>query len=136
MSERSRSKAAKLVYELTHTPMSESERVRRGLVLPELRLRSDAPAIEVDDRTPVVEALSRLVGERDGLLALRTESDAPRAVVLSVDRYLQLAGQELNSASTPKVTRPLDGRLAPQEAAFTRAQVEQADPNAIWGDQP
>jgi hypothetical protein len=135
MSERPTSKAAKLAYDLTHTPMSEREQRRRGMVLPELRLRSDAPTIEVDERTPVVEALSRLVGEQDGLLALRTERNKPQAVVLSLDRYLQLAGQELNSAATPKAVRLLDGRLAPQEAAFTRSHVEQADPGAVWGDQ-
>lgn len=113
--------------------MSEDERRRRGLLLPELRLRSDAPEIEIDETTSVVQALARLGIEESGALALREVGGEPQAVVLSVERYLQLASKEINSAARAGSS----GRMVPVEAAFGRAHVEQVDPTAVgWSGQP
>jgi hypothetical protein len=116
------------VRELVSGELPEEERRRRGLLLPELRLRADTPAVEVDSATPVTEALSGLGAETD-TLAIREQHGEPQAIVLSVERYLELAGKEIHSA--PKIGT-LDGRIMPQEATFSRAHVEQVNPNENW----
>lgn len=132
MTEQPRNKVSELTYDLVHGSLSQSERARRGLLLPELRLRSDTPAIEIDGTTQVVGALTSLGAEPSGTLALRESSGEPRALVISVERYLQLAGQEVRNAQRVSTT---DGRLVPEEAAFTRTHVEQVDSRDSWGSQ-
>lgn len=132
MVERQRLTASEVGGELASRELSESERRRRGLLLPELRLRTDTPTIEVDETTPVIQALARLGEEETGAVAIRERNGEPQAVVLSVERYLQLAGKEINSAAK---VGTLEGSLVPTATAFERAHVEQVDPNASWGHQ-
>lgn len=108
--------------------LSEEERRSRGLLLPRLRLRADAPTVEIDETTRVNDALSHLTTEAGGILALQEAGGPPSAVVLSVERYLELASKEIRCA--PRVGAA--GYLVPQEEAFERALVEQSDPNARW----
>jgi hypothetical protein len=98
-------------------------------LLPELRLRADTPTIEIDETTPVVQALARLGMEATETLALREPSGEPTAIVLSVERYLQLASQEIARA---RLVGGTDGRTAPEEDAFSRTHVEQINPNDTW----
>lgn len=132
MAERQRRTASEVGRDLMSRELSESERRRRGLLLPELRLRTDTPTIAVDEATPVVQALARLGEEETGAVAIREGNGEPQAVVLSVKRYLQLAGKEISSAAR---VGTLDGGIVPAEAAFERAHVEQTDPSASWGHQ-
>ncbi len=125
-------RASERAREVVSGGLAEGERRRRGLLLPELRLRPEAPYIEIDEATSVVMTLSRLAAEESGALAIREPRGEPQAVVLSVERYLELAGKEINS--TPKVG--VEGRLVPNEAAFDRAHVEQVDSNESWFGQP
>ena len=125
-------RASERARELVSGELPEEERRQRGLLLPELRLRADAPAIEIDDATPVAQALAYLGIDETGMLALRGISGEPKAIVLSAKRYLELAGKEINSS---RRATTLDGRLAPVEAAFDRAHVEQVNPSESWGNQ-
>jgi hypothetical protein len=133
MAEQSRSKAAQVAHDLVTQPIPEGERRRRGLLLPELRLRANTPTVDINETTSVGAALTRLEGEQGGTLALREPSGEPKAIVLSVERYLQLVSKEINSA--PKVGA-LDGRVMPTDDAFANAHVEQVNPAESWGIQP
>ena len=130
MTERKPIRASERAREIVSSTLSEEEQRRRGLLLPELKLRNDAPAIEIDEATPVIQALARLDSEATGALTISESHGRPRAVVLSVDRYLQLASQEINSSSRAATA---DSRLMPMESAFERAHVEQVDQSENWG---
>jgi hypothetical protein len=132
MTERPRRSLRDFTRDLVNTPIAERERIRRGRLLPELRLRTDTPAIEIDEATSVVQALTHLREEETDTVAIREPNGEPRAIILSVDRYLELAGEEINSA--PKT--PRDGRLVPTNAAFERTHVDQVDPHARWAHEP
>jgi hypothetical protein len=130
MAEQQRSKAGELVDDLIHRPLSEKERARRHPKLPELRLRTDAPTVDIDATTRITDAVEQLREAQLGLLALREPDGNSAAVMLSTERYLELAGKELASDSNKVGT--LDGDLAPSESAFAASHVEQVDLNAAW----
>ena len=103
----------------------------RGGKRPELRLRSDAPSVEVDEATHAQEAIDKL---RDGDisgLALRNSEGVVAAMMVPVERYLELVSAELASDPFNKEAH-LDGRITPTEAAFAASSVEQVDPHATW----
>jgi hypothetical protein len=124
MGERPRSKANQLADDLVRGSLSKAEQVRRGLLRPALRLSRDAPSITINEATSATQALAEAAEEQRDVLALRKLNGDPIAVVLSVDRYLELVGHEL--ANAPKMG--IAGRLTPEATAFTKSYVEPADP--------
>jgi hypothetical protein len=130
MTEKRRSKARELANDLMHSPLSERERARRHPKMPELRLRADVPTVDIDATIGITDAVEQLRESQLGLIALREPDGNSTAVVISTERYLELAGKELASDSNKVGT--LDGDLAPSESAFATSHVEQVDPNAMW----
>lgn len=130
MTEPRRSKASELADDLTRRELSDREWESRHPKVPELRLRADAPAIAIDEVTPVTDALKRLRGEAVGAMALRQADGHSTAVVIPVERYLELVGKELASGS--RWVGTLDGQIVPVESAFAESYVEQVDPNETW----
>jgi hypothetical protein len=124
-----RSKASELVDDLMQRSPSAQARAERHPKVPELRLRADTPALEVTDATPVSDALEELRSQGLGTIALRSPDAEPTAVVLSVERYLELAGKELLNG-VDMVAR--DGIMVPSESAFAISHVEQVNPNDTW----
>jgi hypothetical protein len=99
---------------------------------PELRLRSDTPSVEVDQTTRVQEVLVRLANEDGDSVAVRNADGGVTAMMVPVERYLELVATELANNHQGEAT--LDGRIVPTEAAFAASYVEQVDPNATWVD--
>jgi hypothetical protein len=98
--------------------------------VPELRLREDAPSEEIDSTTAAQDVIGKLTTRSVSAMALRDANGDATAVILPVDRYLELAGKELASHSAKIGT--LDGRVLPAEAAFVASYVEQVDPSEEW----
>lgn len=115
-----RSKASEVVDRIRqHVPKEVKK-------LPELRLRADAPVLEVDAATPAQAALDRLQASEVGALALRAPDAEPTAVVISVERYLELIGKEL---LTGRSTIASQGRIILRESALAGSFVEQVNPD-------
>ncbi len=108
------------------TPQEIAE--RRGH-RPEVRLRTDVPAMEVGVVTRAREVVNRLQGDDISTLALRSPNGEVAAMVIPVDRYLELASLELKAG--PKEAT-LDGRVMPRPDKLEAAGVEQIDPHATW----
>ncbi len=120
-----------------HKPRSASELVRqldnlppqpRGPVRPEVRVRSDAPSLEVDDTTSVESVLSQLDREKGGVV-LRDQTGEAKAVVVPADRYAELAGCEITSEQHFRAT---EGEIKPDPEALKELMIEQVDPAAEW----
>lgn len=123
-------KASKAMEELLSRPLSPEAIAARGPKIPALKLKADAPAISASEATSVAHVLSGLAAEQTGALVVRTPDGNPGAVVLSLDRYITLVGEEL--ATTAKRVATLDGRLVPSEEAFAATHVEPVDPQESW----
>jgi hypothetical protein len=130
MAEWRRSKASAIVDDLMGHPLTPEEVARRHPKVETLRLRPDVPTVEIDDTLPVKKIIERLRSEDVDVLALHESGSDAAAVIISVERYLELAGKELASYSERVGT--LDGRIIPAESAFAASHVEQVDPNATW----
>lgn len=128
------SKASELADDLVRRPLSEKEMASRHPKVPELRLRPDAPVMEIDEITPVKDALGQLRSEGIGAMALRESGGDATVVVIPVERYLELVGKEL--ATDSPMVGTLDGRVMPAESAFVASYVEQVDPGDIWTHDP
>lgn len=98
-------------------------------VRPELRVRQDAPSVEVDDTTPVQSVLDHLDKGQQGVVLRGKDHDAA-AVMLTPERYAELAGCEV--VSEGRYTAGLDGTIRPSEAVLGELMIEQLDPNARW----
>jgi hypothetical protein len=130
MAEQQRSKASEVVEDLMSHPLTEEELARRYPKVEKLRLRPDAPTAEIDETLPVKEVIERLRSDDSGVIALREPGSDATAVVIPVERYLELAGKELAGYSERVGT--LDGRIIPTESAFAASHVEPVDPDATW----
>jgi hypothetical protein len=130
MTEPRPSKSRELVADLISREPSDKELAERYGKRPELRLRTDAPAVTVTDSTPAREVLAGIEAEESGALIVQSPDGAPAAVVVSIDRYLGLVGTEL-ARSSPKIAT-LDGNIVPREEYFHAAHVEQVDPSQRW----
>lgn len=107
------------------------EIAERYPALPELRLRADAPALEIDETTTVMDALERLESSDIGALALRTPRGTdPTALIIPVERYLELVGKELLHSPSKVVGESND--FTPPDAALEAVNVEQVDAAANW----
>lgn len=127
MAEQQQSKASEALRHLRESAATRApeEKPRR----PQMRLRRDMPAIEIDETTPVAEAVAELQAEHVGTLALRAPDGEARAVVLSVERYLEFVNKELER-NAPGVTT--NGRIMLTDAGLKPLHVEQVDPTEPW----
>jgi hypothetical protein len=127
MAEQPRSKASEVVQHLYEDAATrEPERKPRR---PQMQLRRDMPAVEIDETTPAAEAVAGLQAEHVGTLALRTPDGDAKAVVLSVERYLELVNRELER-NAPGVLS--NGRIMLTDAGLKPLHVEQVDPTEPW----
>lgn len=119
-------KASDLERRLRERPLGPGE---LWPLRPELRVRSDTPAIEVDGTTSVKSVLDRLNAEqRDGVV-LRGTDGGTLAVVLSAGRYAELAGCEVESEDR---FRAFEGKIEPDPEALKELMIEPVDPTAEW----
>jgi hypothetical protein len=102
----------------------------REIKVPELRLRTDMPMIDVNKDTSAQHVLDSIRNEPSGALLVRELGGTSAAVVVSLDRYLDLAGKELAGSQPRSAT--LDGRLVPRPEVFDESHVEQVDPTDSW----
>jgi hypothetical protein len=126
MTEQHRSKASELADDLRRRSSSPAE--RETPEVPEIKLRSDAPALEVTETTPIGDALAQLRSQGVGVIALREQGGEPTAVVIPAERYIELVGTELLNGR--KVAQ--GGRLVPAESAFAAVYVEEVNPGDTW----
>jgi hypothetical protein len=122
-----RGKASELVDDLLRRPLTPEEAAKRRGVRPALRWRANAPSVEVDEATPVRRVLDRLSSEALGSVGIREPGSDVTAVVVPVERYLQLVATELATDQTKRVAT-LDGQIVPSEDAFAASHVEQVNP--------
>lgn len=101
---------------------------RRGK-RPEVRLRADVPSVEVGEATQAQGIVDKLRQENLGGLALCTPDGAVTAMVVPVERYLNLTVSGLKDGLKEGT---IDGRVAPTDAALAASYVEQVDPRATW----
>jgi hypothetical protein len=125
-----RGSATELVAQLMSRPISDEEMKRRGRIVPELRLREDAPAIAVTEATPAGQVINSINDEPSGAVIVRQSDGAAAAVVVSLDRYMDLVGKEL--AMTASKVVALDGHVVPEPEAFSASHVEQVNPHDPW----
>ena len=130
MAEQPKSKAAQLREDLMRYPLTSEEVAQRYPKVEALQLRSDAPSVEIDDALPVKRVIEQLRSEGVGAIALHEQGSDPTAVIIPVERYLELVGKEL--AGYTALVGTLDGRLIPVESAFAASYVEPVDPDATW----
>jgi hypothetical protein len=111
-------------------PLSEEEEAMYRPKPPQLRLRTDVPAVEVDgsNRARIVRELEQ---DQTKSLALRDTHGTISAMVISVERYLELVRADLSLAESKQTVFP-GGRIGPTDATLAEAHVEQVDPNATW----
>jgi hypothetical protein len=129
--EKWRGNASKVMDELMQNPLTQEEQAARYLGVPELRLRADTPTVDVDETTRVQGVLARLHGEDTRSLALRDRGAAISAVVIPVERYLELVGIQL--AKDPSIQRDTStGSIAPTGTALAASHVEQVHPRDTW----
>jgi hypothetical protein len=104
---------------------------------PELRLRADTPTVDIDERTSAQELLSHITPREYGV-ALRNSDGTVKAMVVPLDRYIELASGTVAGdhhvgvdfdTPVPSGTRP---RLRAQPASLEALHVEQVDPQAEW----
>lgn len=124
-------KANELGDDLLSHPLTPEERAAKYPKVPELRLRADAPAAEVDENTRVQEVVKRLQSEAAPIIALRDMATGATAVVMPVERYLQLVGTELVNDPLNQVGG-LEGHIAPTDAALRASHIEQVNPSETW----
>jgi len=124
-------KAEDLADDLMRHPLMPEEIAARYPQFPELRLRADAPAVVVDEATRVRDVVGRLQSEDVGSIALRNPDGGVTAMVVPVERYLELVGTQL--ATDPNKVATLDGRLMPSEVSIAASYVEQVNPRDTWG---
>lgn len=130
MAEKHVSKASQLREDLMAHPLASEAIAKKYPKVPELRLRADTPVVEIDDATLATDVIEELQRKDTGVVAVRKPGEAAMAIVLPVERYLELAGSELASHSEQVGT--LDGRLMPADSAFAASSVEQVNQGDTW----
>jgi hypothetical protein len=106
-------------------PLSDDERF--GGALPPLRLKPEL-TVEVSGPTEVVDGLRAIKDKRVRNVLIRESSDGYQAVLVPIDRYVELLGRELQLSRDAEVRD--SGGLQPQGLAD--AEVELTDPSADW----
>jgi hypothetical protein len=131
--EHRRGKATRLDEELDRLAGSP-EIARQRPKPPALRLRSDAPELDVTEATRASDALTRLQNSDIGILALRPSDGEAVAVVLPVEQYLTLVASELLHNPRNKIAGT-DGEIRPRDELLEASQVTQVDPTDTWPSQ-
>jgi hypothetical protein len=127
--------ASDVTDRLTSRPLSPRQLAERERKLPPIRLRADVASLDVDEATPVTDALTGLQSRGVDALALRELGSDATAVVLPVERYLDLVAKELLNGNQ-LVAQP-GGRVTPTEAAFAASYVEEVNPGeGTWRRNP
>jgi hypothetical protein len=111
-------------------PLTPEKVAARYPKVPELRLRADVPAVEIDEATTASNVLAHMRSENVGTIALHEPIVNVTAVVMPVERYLELVGSELANDPFHKEAGPRG--IAPTEAALAAVHVEQVDPSDTW----
>jgi hypothetical protein len=96
---------------------------------PELRVREDAPTVTVDSLTAVEVAINQLGAEPNGVV-LRGQDGEIKAVMLSPERYADLAGVMIKAER--QFVAASGAGFQPQSEDLEELMVEQVDPAAGW----
>jgi hypothetical protein len=96
---------------------------------PELRLRADVPSVEVSASTRAQEVLDLVTNEDGRTVTLRSPESGVVAVVVPVDRYVELAGAAIEGDRAFEV---IEGRVVPSPTGLADAAIEQVDPSVEW----
>jgi hypothetical protein len=126
-----RTRASDVREHLISRPLSAREQARRNPKPPALRLRADAPALEVTQTAPLSDALTELRSRDVGVIALREPGIEPAAVVIPIERYFELVGEEILHGDGNKIMRT-DHVVVPNESALAAAYVEVVNPDETW----
>lgn len=110
-------------------PPGADELASRHPNVPALRLRGDTPSVEIDETTPVNAVIEQLESTDVAAIAVREHGAEATAIVLPVERYLELAGRELGYYARRVA---VDGRMVPEQSALAASYVEQVDPRDGW----
>lgn len=111
---------------LAERPLQPGE---RWPVRPEVRLRADIPSIEASEATGA-GLLDHLAQDEMGMIALRDAASEVKAVVVPVERYLEMASATIEGDNHFEAT--LEGRVAPRASSLADLQIEQVDPAVAW----
>lgn len=104
---------------------------------PELRLRADTPTIEVHEGTSGQEVLAHITPREYGV-ALRDPDGTVKAMVVPLDRYIELASGTIagdHHVEIDRVRASPDGdrpRIQARPTSLEALHVEQIDPQAEW----
>jgi hypothetical protein len=94
---------------------------------PKLRLRADVFTQAFGPNAEVKDVLDRLADETVGeVAALHDAESGTTAIVVPVERYLELITSHISDRNLSEVT--LDNRVVPSEAILSGLGVEQVDP--------
>jgi hypothetical protein len=96
---------------------------------PQLRLRADVPSVEVSASTPAQEVLDLVEKGNGRTVALRSPESGVAAIVVPVDRYVELAGAAIEGDHAFEV---IEGRVVPSPTGLADAAIEQVDPSVEW----
>lgn len=128
---RKRLRASELTAHLLAHPIERGEIPER----PAVRVRDDTPSVEVTPATPAGEVLGRLDGETDGAV-VKDEGGNPKAVVLTPERYAELAMREAYDSKNEWLAKTRTDRMEPEmkpsETMLRALMIEPVDPNAEW----
>jgi len=116
-------------YFARHSLTPEQMEARRPAT-PELRLRSDVRAVDINDSTLLCDAVEPLGHEDISGVALRDSNGTVTAVVVPTARYLELVATSIEH--DPRREATTDGHIMPSEQAFAELHVQQVDPQASW----
>lgn len=106
-----------------------TQRTPREEKLPEVRLRADTPTLEVNEDTRIRGTLDQLQAGEVGAVALSEPGSKPSAVVIPIERYLELVTRELVAG---RGTIASQGRIIPEDSTLAAVHIEPVDPNADW----
>ena len=97
---------------------------------PRLRLRSDVPSVEVSEHTRIHDVLGRLKNKDLSSIALRDQSGAVTAMIVPVEKYVELAGAAIEGDDQFEAT--LESSIVPSPTALAALHIEQIDEQAKW----
>jgi hypothetical protein len=104
---------------------------------PELRLRADTPSIDANGEISAQDLLSHITPREYGV-ALRDPDGTVRAMVVPLDRYIELASGTIAGDDHTEIdqTEAVPGGMRPRvqarPASLEALNVEQIDPQAEW----
>lgn len=102
---------------------------------PAVRVRDDAPSIEVSATTPAVRVLDGLGVELGGAV-VRDENGEAKAVVLTPERYAELATCEVYDSKNEWLAKARADRMEPDmkppDSMLRGLMIEPVDPSVEW----